>query len=122
MAKAAPAPTNDAPAMSFVARPMSELPKREPPKAREFDAASANALLALVSVDGQTATDGATYAEIKDARSKANQARRLLEHVKPEGKDIKTRVYSPEGTEGFAWAIFLAPHKDRKPRKANGAS
>lgn len=119
-------------APAFVSKPLSALPKREAPT-REFDANAANALLGIVwtgeaiATDAAggtvTASDGQGYADVKVARAKANAARRLLDHVRPDGTDIKTRVYSPEGADGtFEWAVYLAPHKERKPRKSNGTS
>lgn len=112
-AATAPAATPAKP--TFAAKPLSELPKREAPT-REFDKETANVLLAIVSTEGQTATDGTIYPDEKAARSKASSYKRLLSHVVDSGKhDVKTKVYG-EG-DGFAFAVYLAPHKERKPRK-----
>lgn len=103
---------------TFVAKPVSELPKRETPK-RTFNADAANALLAVVSQEGQTATDGATYPDRADASKKAASAKRLLSHVLPDGKRSRTRIYSTSGDAEkgpFAWAIFLADKKAAKKK------
>lgn len=113
---------------AFIAVPLASLPKREGPKGgRPFDAEAAKVLFGLVSVEGQTASDGVVYAEEKLARGKANAARRLLAHAIPvvveadgnahPASNIKSQVYTPEGTEGFRWAVYLVPYKASKPRK-----
>lgn len=112
-----PAAANAEP--QFVARPMTVLPKRETPKS-EPDLKTANALLAIVTgtttVDGQevanTASDGKTYATQEAARKVANSAKRKLEHVAPDGKSVKSRVYG-EG-QSWEWAVYLANAKPPK--------
>lgn len=103
-------------APTFIARPMTVLPKRETPKS-EPDLATANALLAIVTgtteVDGEqvanTASDGKTFATADAARKVANSAKRKLEHVVPDGMRVKSRVYG-EG-QSWEWAVYLAPAK-----------
>lgn len=115
MANATATPPAETPKPTFSTKPLTELPKREAPT-REFDKETANTLLAIVSVEGQTATDGTIYADEKAARSKASSYRRLLTHVVDTTKhDVKTKVYG-EG-DGFAWAVYLAPATPKKPRK-----
>jgi crotonobetainyl-CoA:carnitine CoA-transferase CaiB-like acyl-CoA transferase len=107
----------------FVAKPMSALPKREAPK-NEPDLESAKAVLALLSElvdDGNgnmvaaTISDGAVHATVILARANANKAKRLLAHVLPDGKIVKTRVY-PSG-DGHEWAVWIADEKPEKKAK-----
>lgn len=102
--------------MTYVAVPASELPKRQR-RGKEFDSESANALLALVSVEGQTASDGQSYDEIGKARSAAGKARRLLMRVAPDAELVKSRVYG-SGDDGnaapFRWVVYLATEKPAK--------
>lgn len=120
-------PANETPAADaapqFIARPMTVLPKRETPRS-EPDLATANALLAIVSgttdVDGtavaNTASDGKTFATAEAARKVANSAKRKLEHVVPDGKRVKSRVYG--SGQSWEWAVYLADAKPAKPAKA----
>ena len=101
--------------------PLAELPKRETPK-RSFNKEAAAALLAVVSVEGATATDGETHKTRAEAQKRAASAKRLLGHVLPDGKRSRTRVYSTGESEEsgpFAWAIWLA---DAKASKAEAKS
>lgn len=122
-----------APVPVFVAVPLSTLPKRSAPVGgRPVDMETAKALYALVSVEGQTASDGQGYAEEKLARAKANAARRLLTHALPEvteadgskhpAHNITSQVYKPEGSDSFYWAIWLTAYKARKPKAAKAAA
>jgi hypothetical protein len=89
--------------MPFTTIALADLPKREAP-IKTFDAETANAILAIVSVTGQTATDGAAYADVKAARAAANAAKRLLAHVMTdEAKKIETRIFGV--ADGKAVAI-----------------
>lgn len=108
----ATATKNDAPA--FVARPLSELPKRAGPAAEPVDLEAANALLAIVTApatadgDAQTASDGIEYPDTKSARAAVNKAKRLLGHVTlPTGMTVKTRVYAANSGQSV-WALWLA--------------
>lgn len=115
--------TAEAPAAPrFVAKPMTALPKREAPK-NEPDLALANTLLEIVAGtidDGAgnqvaaTASDGVVYGDAKLARAEANKAKRLLSHVLPDGKVIKTRVYA--SGDGHEWAVWM---EDAKPAEAS---
>lgn len=104
-------------APSFVSRPLSVIPKREGPQ-KEIDLPTANILLALVyengapKMDGEvqtTASDGVTYDDKNAARAAANKAKRLLGHVRPDGFDITTRVYQPENSDKWEWAVWMTP-------------
>jgi len=73
---------------------------------RPFNQAGADALLALVSVPGETGSDGILYTEKIKASTKAGAAKRLLEKViNPEL--IRTRTYA-DG-KGWRWVIYLRP-------------
>jgi hypothetical protein len=118
MAKETPAAAG--PKVTFVAKPVTALPKRIAPT-NEPDIESATALLALLSEpvdDGAgtmvaaTATDGIVHATTPLARAEANKAKRLVAHVLPTGKVVKTRVYA--SGDGYEWAVWIA---DAKPAK-----
>ena len=118
MAKAVDKPAETAaPKVTFVARPVTALPKREAPK-NEPDLASANALLVLLSAtvdDGtgtqvaSTASNGTVHGTAQAARGAANKAKRLLAHVLPDGQVIKTRVYA--SGDGHEWAVWIEAAK-----------
>jgi hypothetical protein len=93
--------------MPLIAKPLAELPKRSAPPTREYDKEAAAAALAIVSTDGATATDGEVYADKVAARKEASKTARLLGHVRPDGKSIKSRVYALEDASGFAWAVWM---------------
>lgn len=99
----------------IVSGKLADLPKRETPT-RTFNKDAAEAYLNVVSVEGQTATDGILHTERTDAEKKAASAKRLVGHVLPDGKRSRTRVYSPDGETGFRWALWLEDAK-----KKNGA-
>jgi pectin methylesterase-like acyl-CoA thioesterase len=110
--------------MTFTAKPLSALPKREPPKPKEVDLEAAKALYAILSKNDKPATmadpadpkrtvtvtaeDGVAYDSIKTARNAANVAKRLLGHVTPDALFIKTRVYPTTDGGPFAFAIWLS--------------
>jgi hypothetical protein len=94
--------------MPFVPKSLSELPKRIKPPTREYDKEAAAAILAIVSTEGETATDGETYPDRASARKEASKAARLLAHVLPEGKAIKSRVYGINETgDDSAWSVWM---------------
>lgn len=113
---------------AFVGLPLTAIPKRKAPEP-EVDLVTANAILAIVSetveVNGeqvaQTASDGTTYPDNKSARAEANKAARLLRHVLPDGKGVKTRVYeTPEkGSGAFAWAVWMVDGEASSPDTEN---
>lgn len=106
--------------MTYVPVAADTLPKRAR-RGRGFDTDSANALLAIVSQAGQTASDGTEYAELSKARSAASKARRLLLHVAPNPDLVKSRVYG-SGDNGdqapFRWVVMLGTEQPAKKAKA----
>lgn len=110
-------PTTDAPA--FAGIDLNTLPKREAPK-REIDTATANKLLAVVQKNGG-ATDSVRYDDIEAARKAGNKARRLLDHVAPDGQRARMRSFPVDGG-GFGYAVFLGEDKPRKQRADAGQS
>lgn len=100
--------------MTFQPVSIESLPKRQS-RIKPVDIEAANALLALVSVPGQAASDGATYASQADARKEAGKARRMLVRVAPDPELVKSRVYG-EG-EDWHWAVSLATEKPAKKGK-----
>lgn len=101
--------------MTYTAVPIESLPKRIS-RVKAVDIEAANALLALVSVAGQAASDGATYATQEDARKEAGKARRMLVRVAPDPELVKSRVYS-SGENQWHWAVSLATEKPVKKGK-----
>lgn len=107
--------------MTFVSVAADTLPKRAR-RGRGFDTDSANALLAIVTQDGQTASDGTDYAEIGKARGAASKARRLLLHVAPNPDLVKSRVYGSGDKADqppFRWVVYLTTEKPAKKGKAS---
>lgn len=100
--------------MPFQTLAMTDLPKREAP-VREFDSETANAILAIISNPGQTATDGVVYADQKKARTEANKTKRLVNKVVPDGKVVETRLFGLDGDKPvslkaastFGYCVFL---------------
>lgn len=112
----------DAP--KYQSLPLASLPKRQPPAREGWDKDAAAALLAVISADPTgdppsppTATDGTAYADQKLARAEANKAKRLVGHVLPEGKAVKTAIFgldkkgqpvaAAESAGTFGWALWL---------------
>ena len=111
------------PTPAFVSVAIADLPKRLV-RGRAFDDASAQALLAMVSVPGSGASDGILYTDttgpdadtsMNRARKAASAARRLLTRVAPDAELVKSRVYPDAG--GHRWAVSLLTEKP-KARKA----
>jgi len=101
--------------MTFSTISISDLPKREAPQ-KTFDLEAANAILALVSVPGQAASDSVAYADMKSARAAANAAKRLLSHVvTDETKKIETRIFgiadgkpaAVKGATALGYCLYL---------------
>lgn len=111
---------------SYQALPLSALPKRVPPTRGGYDEEAARGLLAVISADfdtekGETqptATDATAYADQKIARAEANKAKRLVSHVLPEGKAVKTAIFglaadgktpvtAAESAGKYGWALWL---------------
>lgn len=120
--------------MPYQSLPLNAIPKRKAPE-RKWSPEDANALLAVVSaphipVEGgeptpPTATDGIAHADEKTARAEASKAKRLLAHVLPVGKIVKTVTFGLDkkgqpvrGSDSagkYGWAVFLT---DAPPAKA----
>jgi hypothetical protein len=114
--------------ITFVSRPMSAIPKRATAGASGPDLEAAKTLLGLVfengapKTDGEnvlTASDGVTYEDQSKGRVAANRAKRLLSHVKPDGFHTVTRVYQPEGSEKWEWALWLEPEPAKTEKAAS---
>ncbi len=102
---------------TFSAVALDTLPKRIV-SGRSFDTESANALLTLVSKDGQGASDGVAYPEANDARKAASRARRLLLHVAPDPSLVRSRVYTLDDGTSFRWTVSLGKLNGGGRRKA----
>jgi hypothetical protein len=104
--------------MPFQPIATDSLPKRMS-RGREFDQASADALLAIVTVAGQSASDGETFKSDKEARTAAGKARRLLIKVAPDPDLVKSRVYETEkGSGNWHWAVSIGNEKPAKKGSA----
>ncbi len=101
--------------MTYSAVPVESLPKRVS-RVKAVDIEAANALLAIVSVAGQAASDGVQYATQTDARKEAGKARRMLIRVAPDAELVKSRVYGADDS-GWFWAVSLATEKPAKKVK-----
>lgn len=101
--------------MTYTAIPVESLPKRVS-RVKAVDIEAANALLALVSVPGQAASDGATFQTQADARKEAGKARRMLVRVAPDPELVKSRVYGTDA-DGWHWAVSIATEKPAKKGK-----
>lgn len=82
---------------------IADIPKRIG-AGRPFNQKGADALLAIVSAPGATASDGALYPDATKARAHAGAAKRLLSHVTTPDT-IKTRAYA-DG-KGWRWVVYL---------------
>lgn len=105
--------------MTFTAVAIESLPKRVS-RVKEVDIEAANAILALVSVAGQAASDGETYPTQADARGAAGKARRMLVRVAGEKADlVKSRVYGTDA-DGWHWSVYFGdePKKSKKAAKS----
>lgn len=96
---------------------LDTLPKREAPK-REINTELANQYLAAITDNGG-ATDAVSYKTIEEARRVGNAARRLVDHVAPDGQRARMRSF-PLDKGGFGWAVFLGDNKPRKLRADAG--
>lgn len=96
---------------------LDTLPKREAPR-RTVNLELANQYLATISENGG-ATDAVSYATIDEARRAGNTARRLVDHVVPNGQRARMRSF-PLDKGGFGWAVFLGEAKPRKQRSDTG--
>lgn len=117
--------------MTFSVKPMTELPKRQPPKASEVDLEAAQALFDMLTEGGQpamiadpndakkkvgvVADNDERYDLQKDARNAANVAKRLLGHVRG-NLFVRTRVFKPEGSEKWAFVIWLSTDDPNAPK------
>lgn len=102
--------------MPFTAIPVESLPRRVS-RVKPVDIEAANALLTLVSVVGQAASDGETFPTQTDARKEAGKARRMLVRVAPDPELVKSRVYGDDAT-GWHWAVSLVTERPAKKGKA----
>lgn len=101
--------------MTFTAVQIDTLPKRVS-RVKPVDIEAANALLALVSVAGQGASDNETYKTQADARKEAGKARRMLVRVAPDAELVKSRVYGSDA-DGWHWAVSLGKPEDKAKGK-----
>jgi len=126
----------DAP--KYQSLPLSALPKRLPPTRDAWDKEAAAALFAVINADAAgdppsppTATDGVAHADQKLARAEANRAKRLVGHVLPDGKAVKTAIFgldkkgqpvpAAESVGTFGWALWLIDAKPETPAETPAA-
>jgi len=120
-------------ATTYQSLPLAALPKRLPPTRDAWDKDAADALYAVISASfdaakGETqptATDGVAHADQKIARAAANKAKRLVGHVLPDGKTVKTAIFgldkkgqpvpANEGVGTFGFALWLIDAPAPKP-------
>lgn len=110
--------------VTFVAVPLADVPEAKRGIGSNFDAEQAKALFDMTTVEGQSASDGKTYKERKDARAAAIRATRMLRKAIPtngEGAQAtmpQTRIYNKDASgkslDGWRWVIFQVPFKARK--------
>lgn len=109
--------------MPYTTLPVSSIPAQTRPNAgRTYDDAESKALVALMSQEGQSATDGIAHAEKKAAYNAAMSAKRLAAHNVPEGQRVIIRTWSETNAKGvatFRWATTLGAAVERKPRKGS---
>ncbi len=105
--------------MPYTAIPVESLPKRVS-RVKEADIETANALLALVSIAGQAASDGESYPTQADARKEAGKARRMLVRVASDPELVKSRVYGTDA-DGWRWAVSIGTPEE-KAAKAKSKS
>lgn len=107
--------------MTYTSIALSSLPKRKAPE-KTWSKEDADSILAILTAtvegDQPTASDGVAYADVKAARSEANKAKRLVNHVLPEGKIVASLVFGLDakgnpvaantaGIKAFGWALVL---------------
>ena len=106
--------------MEFVESiPVTKLPKRT--RGGTFNQTGSDALFAIVSKDGKTASDGKTHETQDSARKAAQAAARLLRKGHADiGERVATRIFG-EGAKfdkpPFRYVVFLRPIPAPEPEK-----